>query len=165
MIQQARRCFLPRAAAVCRKAGCGDRSGLHIWWLWEPAIAGVVKGVSACKHVALDFYGCNGRVGDGESARAALVAAALAAHAEVVDSWQRAQPIVGVIAVVATNEAHILLHAYPEYGYAALDLLFADQAFDAETCQSYLEEFFSPTAVVRRELFRGGDNHGSAYRQ
>jgi S-adenosylmethionine decarboxylase len=121
--------------------------------------------VSASKHVVLDFYGCNRRIGDGESVRAALVAAALAARAEVVDSWMRAQPVVGIVAAVIIPEAHILFHAYPDYGYAAVDILFADQDFDAEACQGYLEQFFSPAAVVRRELYRGGDSQGNGYRQ
>lgn len=123
--------------------------------------------MSACKHIALDFYGCNRRIADGEAVRAALVAAALAARSEIVDSWARAraQAPTGVVAVVIMPEAHITLHSCPEYSYAAVDILHADWGFDTDACQGYLEEFFSPTAVVRRELYRGGDSQPTAYRQ
>jgi len=121
--------------------------------------------VSACKHIALDFYGCNRRIADGEAVRAALVAAALAARSEIVDSWARVQAPTGVVAIVIMPEAHITLHSYPEDGYAAVDILHADWTFDTDACQGYLEEFFSPAAVVRRELYRGGDSQPTAYRQ
>lgn len=123
------------------------------------------EAVSACKHIALDFYGCNRRIADGEAVRAALVAAALAARSEIVDSWARAQALTGVVAIVVMPEAHITLHSYPEDGYAAVDILHADWAFDTDACQGYLEEFFSPAAVVRRELYRGGDSQTTPYRQ
>lgn len=121
--------------------------------------------MSACKHIALDFYGCNRRIADGEAVRAALVAAALAARSEIVDSWARVQAPTGVVAIVIMPEAHITLHSYPEDGYAAVDILHADWTFDTDACQGYLEEFFSPAAVVRRELYRGGDSQPTAYRQ
>lgn len=77
----------------------------------------------------------------------------------------RSETRTGAVAVVVIPQAHLIIHAYPDYGYAAVDMLFADQDFDSEACQSYLEEFFSPAAVVRRELFRGGEHQSQAYRQ
>lgn len=121
--------------------------------------------MAASRQIAYDFYGCSGQIGDPGSVRAALVAAALAARAEVTDSWVGAQVSAGALAIVLMPQAHLSLHSFPEYGYVAVDFLFADQQLDADACQGYLERFLAPTAVVRRELYRGGEHGGGHYRQ
>lgn len=123
-------------------------------------------GMSACRQVLCDFYGCNDRLGDPDAVRAALVAAALAAQAEVHDSWVGRQAPAGALTAVLMPQAHMLLHSFPESQYASVDILFVDQRFDAEACQGYLEQFLTPAAVVRRELYRGGEYHpAQRYRQ
>ena len=75
------------------------------------------------KHLLLELKGCNKEVlNDVGFLREALLAAAGEAGATVLgESFHKFNPQ-GVSGVVMIAESHLVIHTWPEYGYAAADI-------------------------------------------
>jgi S-adenosylmethionine decarboxylase len=75
------------------------------------------------KHLLLELKGCDKEVlNDISFLRGALLAAASEAKATVLgESFHQFNPH-GVSGVVMIAESHLVIHTWPEYGYAAADI-------------------------------------------
>src|SRR2546430_1636846 len=86
-------------------------------------------------HVLADLWGCDPRLVDDRSfVVAALRRAAVAARATVLEvSAHRFEPQ-GVTASALLAESHVSIHTWPEYGYAAVDVMTCGTAMRPRTC-------------------------------
>ena len=75
------------------------------------------------KHLLLELKGCDKEVlNDVGFLREALLAAAVEAGATILgESFHQFKPQ-GVSGVVMIAESHLVIHTWPEYGYAAADI-------------------------------------------
>jgi spermidine synthase len=75
------------------------------------------------QHLVVELYDCPpGRLSDVAEVQKAMVKAARAAKATIIDSvFHHFQPH-GVSGVVVIAESHFAIHTWPEHGYAAIDL-------------------------------------------
>ena len=90
-----------------------------------------------------------------DKVRSALVSAAEAASATIVDvSFHEFSPF-GISGMVIIAESHLSIHTWPEYGYAAVDIFTCGDLIEPAKAASYLIEKFeckSPSVV---EMKRG----------
>lgn len=75
------------------------------------------------RHILVEYYDCNPAVlNDVQRIEAAMVGAADAAHATVINTTFHHFSPFGVSGVVVIQESHLAIHTWPEFGYAAVDL-------------------------------------------
>ena len=75
------------------------------------------------RHILLDVWGAEAdTLNDLESIQEAMLGAAAAAGATVVNATFHRFPIQGLSGVVVLAESHISVHTFPEHGYAAFDI-------------------------------------------
>ena len=76
------------------------------------------------RHLLLELYNCDtSLLNDTKRIEAALVEAARLVGATIIDtSFHHFSPY-GVSGVVIIAESHITVHTWPEYNYAAVDVL------------------------------------------
>jgi S-adenosylmethionine decarboxylase len=106
------------------------------------------------RHLIADLHGCS-FLADAEVIRSAMLAAAAAADATVIDcrlhSFGSGQ---GITAVLMLAESHMTIHTWPEHGYAAVDIFMCGGRHDLDLALSRIEQALGPERVVRRELMR-----------
>ncbi|HEB83616.1 MAG TPA: S-adenosylmethionine decarboxylase proenzyme [Bacteroidetes bacterium] len=83
------------------------------------------------RQLVVEFYDCRReKLDDLEGIEAAMLDAALASGATVVEKvFHRFSPW-GVSGVVVIAESHLAIHTWPEYGYAAVDLFTCGEEVD-----------------------------------
>ena len=91
------------------------------------------------KHLLLELKGCNKEVlNDIGFLREALLAAAGEAGATVLgESFHQFNPQ-GVSGVVIIAESHLVIHTWPEYGYAAADIFTCGNSVQPEKAAEML---------------------------
>lgn len=93
------------------------------------------------KHLLLELKGCDKEVlNDIDFLKEALLAAAGEARATVLgESFHRFNPH-GVSGVVMIAESHLVIHTWPEYGYAAADIFTCGDSVQPEKAAEMLVE-------------------------
>jgi S-adenosylmethionine decarboxylase len=109
------------------------------------------------RHILFDVWGVDFDVlNDVGRMRAAMLGAAQAAGATIVDDRFHRFPEQGLSGVVVLAESHISVHTFPEHSYAAFDVFTCGERVDPEeACRHLLAELRAERAFVRRVL-RGG---------
>ncbi|MDA8131578.1 MAG: adenosylmethionine decarboxylase [Elusimicrobia bacterium] len=75
------------------------------------------------QHLVLELYGCNaGVISSVPNVQEAMVKAARAADATIIDSIFHHFKPHGVSGVVVIAESHFAIHTWPEHAYASVDL-------------------------------------------
>ena len=91
------------------------------------------------RHILLDIWGADaGALNDVECIQEAMLGAAAAAGATVVDAIFHPFPVQGLSGVVILAESHISVHTFPEHGYAAFDVFTCGSHVDPERACEYL---------------------------
>lgn len=62
---------------------------------------------------------------------------------------------VGVTGVAVVSESHVLVHTWPEHGYAAVDIFTCGDQANPEAALPLLREHFAPERVQIMEITRG----------
>jgi len=92
--------------------------------------------------------------------REAMLAAAKAAKATVVEEAFHEFSPFGVSGMVVIAESHLSIHTWPEYGYAAVDIFTCGDVLAPEVAADYLVKRFrcrQPSmVVVKRGILAGG---------
>ena len=107
-------------------------------------------------HLILDLKECDReRLNDFSYVRAAMMEAAKAVGATIIDeSFHQFDPI-GITGVVSIAESHLCIHTWPEYGYAAVDIFTCGDVFaPREAAQLLIDRFHVQDPLVT-ELQRG----------
>ncbi|MES2643445.1 MAG: adenosylmethionine decarboxylase [Myxococcota bacterium] len=92
-------------------------------------------------HLLVELYECDvAALDDVAGIEAAMVEAALAGGATIVDRrFHRFAPH-GVSGVVVIAESHLTIHTWPEHAYAAVDVFTCGSSVDTEACARFLCE-------------------------
>jgi len=108
------------------------------------------------RHILCEAYGCDKEtLNDVRRVEKIMVAAALAAGAEVREvAFHHFSPQ-GVSGVVVISESHLAIHTWPEYGYAAIDVFTCGESVDPWVACDYLLEKFGAQNVQSSEVQRG----------
>ncbi len=108
------------------------------------------------RHILLDVWGVEAEtLNDLESMQEAMLGAAAAAGAHVVDSTFHRFPVQGLSGVVVLAESHISVHTFPEHGYAAFDIFTCGQRVDPERACEYLVRCVNAEDSFTRRFVRG----------
>jgi S-adenosylmethionine decarboxylase len=103
-------------------------------------------------HLLLELRECNSDIlKDLDRVKDALVAAANEAKATVVEvAFHEFSPF-GISGMVIIAESHLSIHTWPEYGYAAVDIVTCGELIKPEVAAAYLVDKFeskSPSTVL-----------------
>ena len=109
------------------------------------------------RQMTVEYYECDSSViTDAPLMEKIFVHAAKAAGATVISSdFHRFDPQ-GVSGVVVISESHFAVHAWPEYGYAAVDLFTCGETIDFDTAIEAIKEGMkSGNCIVSSLVCRG----------
>jgi S-adenosylmethionine decarboxylase len=104
------------------------------------------------RHILLDVWGADAdTLNDLGSIQEAMLGAAAAAGATVVDATFHRFPCQGLSGVVVLAESHISVHTFPEHGYAAFDVFTCGSRVDPErACEHLVRAVGGDERFVRR---------------
>ncbi len=104
----------------------------------------------------VEFYECEKDILDNlEGIEEAMIEAALASGATIVEKvFHRFSPW-GVSGVIVIAESHLSIHTWPEYGYAAVDLFTCGDTVDPMKGFELLEERLGSQNMSVVEMKRG----------
>ena len=108
------------------------------------------------KHVLLELKGCDKDVlNNVDFPRDTLMAAAKDCGATIVgESFHQFSPY-GVSGVVIIAESHLLIHTWPEYGYAAVDIFTCGDSVQPQRAAQELTERIGSKDHSVVEMLRG----------
>lgn len=108
------------------------------------------------RHILLDVWGVDvDTLNNLESMQQAMLEAAAAAGAKVVDTTFHRFPVQGLSGVVVLAESHISVHTFPEHGYAAFDIFTCGSRVDPERACEHLVRAVNAEDRYTRRFLRG----------
>jgi S-adenosylmethionine decarboxylase proenzyme len=115
-------------------------------------------------HIVLDFYDCNPTVlADCGAMRDIMREAAVRAECNVVGEYYHEFEPHGISGCTIISESHITLHAWPEYGYVAVDFFYCGDSVLSDLAVDYMSEMFQSKQFDRHELGRGAMNNSGVF--
>ncbi len=108
------------------------------------------------RQLMVEFFGCRSDIlNNVHDIETAMIDAALASGATIVEKvFHRFNPW-GVSGVVVIAESHLAIHTWPEYGYAAVDLFTCGHDVDPYRGFDLLKTLLGATNVSVIEMKRG----------
>jgi S-adenosylmethionine decarboxylase len=108
------------------------------------------------RHILLDVWGVESEtLNDVSQMQEAMLGAAAAAGATVVDCTFHRFPVQGLSGVVVLAESHISVHTFPEHGYAAFDVFTCGARVDPDRACEYLITAVAGSDRFTRRFLRG----------
>jgi len=108
------------------------------------------------RHLLLELFDCDAdAINSLEAVKTAMVEAAKAAQATIVDVVFHEFNPFGISGVVVIAESHVAIHTWPEHGYAAVDIFTCGETLTPEVAAQYLVEKFQARQPSLIELKRG----------
>lgn len=108
------------------------------------------------RHILVEFFGCSAAIlNDVIIIEKAMVEAAKAAQATVINSTFHHFSPYGVSGVVVIQESHLAIHAWPEYQYAAVDIFTCGDEVQPWVAYDFLKKAFEAQHGSSMELNRG----------
>ena len=109
---------------------------------------------SVGRHLILELWGCSNLNSTGTVERALL---------EIVEALDltllsmQVHPFspIGVTGVAIVSESHVVIHTWPELGYAAVDVFSCGEQRKPEDAMPVLREHFAPERIQVMEITRG----------
>ncbi len=116
--------------------------------LSTPAIIG--------RHVLVDLWDCDRQLLDNRACLVELLRlAAEASHATVLQVTSHQFEPQGITALALLAESHISIHTWPEYGYAAVDILTCGQAMDPQVGAEVIKQALGAKVANMTTIQRG----------
>ena len=114
------------------------------------------------RQMTVEYYECDSAIiTDAPLMEKIFVNAAKAAGATVISSdFHRFDPQ-GVSGVVVISESHFAVHAWPEYGYAAVDLFTCGESIDFDTAVDAIKSGMKSRSCIVSSLVCRGILNGS----
>lgn len=108
------------------------------------------------QQLAIELYGCDREIlNDQKRIQEIMRAAALEAGATIVaETFHKFNPH-GVSGGVIIAESHLMIHTWPEYGYAAVDVFTCGDTIQPSDCYEYLKKHLRAENTLVTELKRG----------
>jgi len=108
------------------------------------------------KHVIAEFYNCDvDAIKDVKRVEEAMVGAANATNATIVDVVFHSFNPYGVSGVIVIAESHLAIHTWPEYGFASVDIYTCGEEVQPWKAYEFLEEAFKAQNISVMEMKRG----------
>ena len=112
------------------------------------------------RHVLVELYGCEpAALADERGIASAMLAAARACGATVVESVFHHFSPLGVSGVVLIAESHLTIHTWPEHGYAAVDVFTCGATIEPGEAVDLLQRELGATHTSLTEINRGAARH------
>ena len=106
------------------------------------------------RHVILEMWGCQ-NLESVETAERALREMVVALDVNLLDLRVYPFSPVGVTGIAIVSESHLVIHTWPEYGYAAVDLFTCGAVRDPQDAVNVLRRLFKPDRIGVMEINRG----------
>ena len=106
------------------------------------------------RHLILEMWGCE-NLDSVEVAEQALREMVVALDVHLLDLKAYPFSPVGVTAMAIVSESHLVIHTWPEYGYAAVDVFTCGARRDPEAAVPVLRKHFRPERIQVMEMTRG----------
>ncbi len=106
------------------------------------------------RHLILEMWGCK-NLDSVEIAEQALREMVVALDVTLLDLKAYPFSPVGVTAVAIVSESHLVIHTWPEYGYAAVDVFTCGARREPEDAVPVLRKYFEPERIQVMEMTRG----------
>ena len=106
------------------------------------------------RHVILEMWGCQ-NLESVDTAERALREMVVALDVNLLDLRVYPFSPVGVTGIAIVSESHLVIHTWPEYGYAAVDLFTCGAVRDPQDAVNVLRRLFKPDRIGVMEINRG----------
>ena len=109
---------------------------------------------SVGRHLILEMWGCR-NLNSTEIVERALRDVVREADLTLLDINVYPFTPIGVTGVAVVTESHVMIHTWPEYGYAAVDVFTCGDQANPEAALPLLREHFAPERIQIMEINRG----------
>jgi len=106
------------------------------------------------RHIILEMWGCQ-NLDSVETAESALRDMVKALDVHLLDLKIYPFSPVGVTGMAIVSESHLVIHTWPEYGYAAVDVFTCGAPRDPQDAIAVLRHHFQPERIGVMEINRG----------
>ena len=106
------------------------------------------------RHIILEMWGCR-NLDSVEVAERALREMVVALNVNLLDLRVYPFSPVGVTGIAIVSESHLVIHTWPEHGYAAVDLFTCGAPRDPQNAVAVLKSHFAPEHIGVMEINRG----------
>jgi S-adenosylmethionine decarboxylase len=106
------------------------------------------------RHVILEMWGCT-NLNSIDTAEQALREMVVALDVNLLDLKVYPFSPVGVTGIAIVSESHLVIHTWPEYGYAAVDIFTCGAPRDPQAAVGVLRSHYSPDRIQVMEINRG----------
>jgi S-adenosylmethionine decarboxylase len=106
------------------------------------------------RHVILEMWGCQ-NLDSIDTAERALREMVVALDVKLLDLRVYPFSPVGVTGIAIVSESHLVIHTWPEYGYAAVDIFTCGAVRDPQDAVNVLRRLFTPERIGVMEINRG----------
>jgi S-adenosylmethionine decarboxylase len=106
------------------------------------------------RHIILEMWGCQ-NLNSVETAERALRDMVAALDVNLLDLRVYPFSPVGVTGVAIVSESHLVIHTWPEHGYAAVDIFTCGAPRDPQDAVQVLRRLFKPERIGVMEINRG----------
>jgi S-adenosylmethionine decarboxylase len=111
-----------------------------------------VKSVG--RHLVLELWGCT-NLNSAEVVEKALLDIVNALSLTLLSLNVHPFSPIGVTGVAIVSESHVVIHTWPEFGYAAVDVFTCGEQRNPEDAVPVLREYFAPERIQIMEMTRG----------
>ena len=106
------------------------------------------------RHIILEMWGCQ-NLDSVEVAEQALRDMVVALDVTLLDLKVYPFSPVGVTGMAIVSESHLVIHTWPEHGYAAVDIFTCGEPRDPQAAVQVLHRLYDPEHVGVMEINRG----------
>jgi S-adenosylmethionine decarboxylase len=106
------------------------------------------------RHIILEMWGCQ-NLESVETAERALREMVEALDVNLLDLRVYPFSPVGVTGMAIVSESHLVIHTWPEHGYAAVDIFTCGSPRDPQDAVNVLRRLFEPERIGVMEINRG----------
>lgn len=106
------------------------------------------------RHIILEMWGCQ-NLDSVETAESALRDMVQALDVHLLDLKIYPFSPVGVTGMAIVSESHLVIHTWPEYGYAAVDIFTCGAPRDPQDAVAVLRRYYQPERIGVMEINRG----------
>lgn len=106
------------------------------------------------RHIILEMWGCR-NLNSVETAERALREMVAVLDVNLLDLRVYPFSPVGVTGIAIVSESHLVIHTWPEHGYAAVDIFTCGAPRDPQGAVGVLKEHFAPERIGVMEINRG----------
>jgi S-adenosylmethionine decarboxylase len=106
------------------------------------------------RHIILEMWGCQ-NLESVDTAERALREMVAALDVHLLDLKVYPFSPVGVTGIAIVSESHLVIHTWPEYGYAAVDIFTCGAPRDPNDAVDVLRQHYQPERIGVMEINRG----------